>query len=368
MNCHSQDRTILNFSDYESLYGRRAMIKYVIENNLMPPWSASKKSGPFLNDISLTFKERQTLLAWLDGGLLYRDKSLKLSSRVSQGFIKNPDYVIELKKPIEVPATGFVPYKNLIFDPDFKEDKWIKEIEFVLKPKVIHHIILTALDKKHWPKEGISKKPFFWRRQFRKELRKITSWEIGQPYYKNLGEETGVKILKNQFFILELHYEPIGEKITDFKTKIKLKFHSKSPKYTYRSKRLFVDRSQYKIPPYTDNYLTVAKYKTNKDLKITGLGSHMHLRGKTSSIFIIDPEGKRREVLKLSPYRHNFQYEYILKKPLSVSKGSIFICKNWFDNSKNNPINPDPSKYVKWGPYLEDEMSSCYFSYKIENK
>ena len=361
MNCHSQDRTILNFSDYESLYGRRAMIKYVIENNLMPPWSASKKSGPFLNDISLTFKERQTLLAWLDGGLLYRDKSLKLSSRVSQGFIKNPDYVIELKKPIEVPATGFVPYKNLIFDPDFKEDKWIKEIEFVLKPKVIHHIILKVLDKKYLskiknPPKGLNLRRATW----------IQVWVSGKPYYRNLGKETGRKISKNQVFLAQLHYEPIGEKVTDFETKIKLKFHPKKPKYTWAGIQL--NDWKINIPPYADNYLSQSQYTTKKDLEITRLSSHMHLRGKASSLSIVNPEGKSQEILKLSPYRYNFQYEYILKKPLFVRKGSKLICKHWFDNSKNNPINPDPSKYVKWGSYLEDEMSSCHFAYKIENK
>ena len=66
MNCHSGDKTLINFSDYESIYGRRGMIKYTIENDLMPLWSATKHIGEWKNDLSLTSEEKQMLLKWLD--------------------------------------------------------------------------------------------------------------------------------------------------------------------------------------------------------------------------------------------------------------------------------------------------------------
>ena len=76
MNCHSSDRTLINFSDYESIYGRRAMIKYVIENDLMPPWSIAKHTGPWKNDLSLSLSEKQLILNWFRVGLPYRKKIL----------------------------------------------------------------------------------------------------------------------------------------------------------------------------------------------------------------------------------------------------------------------------------------------------
>ena len=123
------------------------MIKYTIENNLMPPWGVDPDTGPWENDLSLTSAEKQMLLRWLNSGLPKR-KAFNLKPVKRSNTITNPDYVMKLGKPIEVPATGFLKYKELIFDPKFAEDKWIKEIEFILKPKVVHHLTIYIANRK----------------------------------------------------------------------------------------------------------------------------------------------------------------------------------------------------------------------------
>ena len=55
----------------------------------------------------------------------------------------------------------------------------------------------------------------------------------------------------------------------------------------------------------------------------------------------------------------------MLKKPLFLKKGTVFECVNYFDNSANNPENPDPSKFVSRGPSRTDEMSQCYFHFMV---
>jgi hypothetical protein len=37
----------------------------------------------------------------------------------------------------------------------------------------------------------------------------------------------------------------------------------------------------------------------------------------------------------------------------------------WFDNSANNPANPDPAKTVRWGPQTSDEMMLGYVEYYV---
>ena len=39
----------------------------------------------------------------------------------------------------------------------------------------------------------------------------------------------------------------------------------------------------------------------------------------------------------------------VVVSPVSVSA--------WFDNSEQNPFNPDPKVEVRWGPYAVDEMA-----------
>ena len=349
MNCHSNNRTLINFTDYESIYGRRAMVRYTIKNDLMPIWSVDKSIGEWKNTLSLTDKEKQIFLRWLDSGLPYKNKFIKLTnSHYRDSHIKMPDYILKLKEPVEIPATGFIPQYKASFQINFKEDKWIKEIELVLKPKVIHHLIV------------VHKRPDASRGEF------ILAWAVGSSTYKNFGKDIGLKISKDSSIHIEIHYEPIGKKIIDTETKIKLKFHASVPKYVHYYKLEFDENIN--IPPYHSNYLIENKYKIKRDLLLINFLPHMHLRGKKAQLFIIDPNGTSKEIFRLNSYNYNFQRTYTLKKPFLIKKNSTLICKGWFDNSEENPVNPDPSKVVKFGKDSLDEMLSCYYGFLIPNK
>jgi hypothetical protein len=57
-------------------------------------------------------------------------------------------------------------------------------------------------------------------------------------------------------------------------------------------------------------------------------------------------------------YDFNWQIIYYLAKPLQLPKGArVEVTAHW-DNSANNPNNPDPAKTVKWGDQSWDEMLS----------
>ena len=333
------------------------MVKYVIKNNLMPPWFVSKHTGPWENDFSLSSKEKQILLKWIEDGLPYKNKDIKLTNLQKIKTIKNPDYVIKLETPVKIPATGFIPYKSVISIPPFLEDKWIKEIEFVLKPKVIHHIILTILDKKLLPK--LKPLPM----SFLKDEIALGMWGVGHEFFYKYDQDIGEKIPKNHILIARIHYEPIGKKTIDTETQIKLRFYSKPPKYTVF--RVATISEDINIDPYQNNYINEMSYTLKKDMPLKEMSTHMHLRGKSSSILLRDPKGYETEIFKIDPYYFNFQRMFSLKKALFIKKGSTLICRNYFDNSKENPVNPDPSKSVKAGSFTEDEMSDCYFHFLI---
>jgi hypothetical protein len=55
-------------------------------------------------------------------------------------------------------------------------------------------------------------------------------------------------------------------------------------------------------------------------------------------------------------YNYLWQTIYVEDKPLELPKGTrIDISAHW-DNSANNPFNPDPSKTIRWGDQSWDEM------------
>jgi hypothetical protein len=60
--------------------------------------------------------------------------------------------------------------------------------------------------------------------------------------------------------------------------------------------------------------------------------------------------------LSVPDYDFNWQSVYRFAKPIAMPRGTkiTWIC-HW-DNSADNPRNPDPTKEVRWGLQTWDEM------------
>ena len=67
-------------------------------------------------------------------------------------------------------------------------------------------------------------------------------------------------------------------------------------------------------------------------------------------------DGRRETLLVVPHYSFEWQLQYRLKKPVLMEKGSQMIVTFHYDNSPNNPFNPDPAKLIRWGDRSEDEM------------
>jgi hypothetical protein len=87
----------------------------------------------------------------------------------------------------------------------------------------------------------------------------------------------------------------------------------------------------------------------------------MHVRGKDMKFSVIYPNGEKETLLSIPKYNFNWQITYQLEKPKLLPKGTRFICTAHFDNSANNPFNPDPMRTVPWGDQTFDEMKVCWF-------
>jgi hypothetical protein len=68
-------------------------------------------------------------------------------------------------------------------------------------------------------------------------------------------------------------------------------------------------------------------------------------------------------LLEVPRYDFNWQLAYRYAEPITIPAGSKIRATGWFDNSANNPANPDPTKSVRWGPQTSDEMMLGYVEY-----
>jgi len=98
-----------------------------------------------------------------------------------------------------------------------------------------------------------------------------------------------------------------------------------------------------------------------RDLILLRLMPHMHLRGRSFKYEAVYPDGKKETLLDVPRYDFNWQTTYRLKESIPFPKGTAMHCVAHFDNSENNPNNPDPTKTVEWGDQTWEEMMIGFF-------
>jgi len=118
----------ISFADYEIARRYAEPIRFVTENKSMPPWFAVGGIGRFSNDPSLSGEEIATLAAWTAakapaGDLHDAPAALDWAAGWS---IPQPDLVVKMTRPVELPASGEVDYTYEIVPTHFAEDRWCK--------------------------------------------------------------------------------------------------------------------------------------------------------------------------------------------------------------------------------------------------
>ena len=86
-------------------------------------------------------------------------------------------------------------------------------------------------------------------------------------------------------------------------------------------------------------------------------------RGKNMLTKAIYPDGREEVLLYVPHYDFRWQETYFLKKQFLLPKGTKLMTIAYFDNSKNNFQNPDPSKAVRWGEPSDEEMMGFWLQF-----
>jgi hypothetical protein len=170
----------------------------------------------------------------------------------------------------------------------------------------------------------------------------------------------GKLIKKGSTLVFQMHYNAIGKVTTD-QTKVGL-VYARKPVHTHVNTTI-VSNTSILIPPMAHSHEAIAAFQMPADARIHGLRPHMHLRAKTGTASLIEPDGHRHVLLHIPRWDDAWQNYYILSKPLDVKKGSILEYVANYDNSPANPLNPDPTSSVKWGQQIWEEMHSVYMTW-----
>lgn len=165
--------------------------------------------------------------------------------------------------------------------------------------------------------------------------------------------------------MFQLHYTTNGQPGCD-RSRIGLVLAHEPPKQ--RVLVLAAANIRFAIPPGDPDYEVDARITLHAQATLVSLLPHMHLRGKSFEFRAVFLDGSTQTLLRVPQYSYNWQLSYYLANPLPLPPGTTIECTAHFDNSRANPLNPDPTKTVRFGPQSWDEMMIGYFEVATDLK
>jgi hypothetical protein len=344
-------------TNYQMVKGFSPMIREVIRTDRMPPYNADPHVGKFSDSKNLSPAEVKTLVHWIEAGAPRGsgvDPLGAVKHVAPEWPLGKPDLVLNVPA-YKIPATGVVDYQHPYIVNPLTEGKWIRASTIKVEQRQgVHHILTGYMTEV--PKDGQAYE---------------NKWGVSVGGYA-VGAESEVAPKNVGTYMpaggaigLQNHYTPFGKEVTDH-SQIALYFYDKKPEMVMHNS-VIVDNT-ISLPPGDGNHEEVSYLTFPKDALLYSAFPHAHYRGKASDLWIRYPDGKEKLLLSLPRYDFSWQRDYTFAEPIKVPAGSKLIAHFWYDNSKRNPNNPDPTKTVVWGDQSWEEMFYVAIRYRWEGE
>jgi cytochrome c-type biogenesis protein CcmH/NrfG len=268
--------------------------------------------------------------------------------------------IVEIPEPFMLPSDGTDYWRSFVFPVPIQAPRYVRAVE--MQPgnkKVIHHATcyvnstdssrqLDALDPEpgydgmRHPEGTQSPEGHF------------LSWQPGLvPYAYDPAMawllEPGTDL------ILSTHMIPTG-KPEPVRPRIGLYFTDNVP--TKFPVELPLSPAVIDIPPGEKNYVVTDSFTLPVDVSLLGLYPHAHLVCKSVEVWAESSDVAKKKLLVIPRWDFNWQNAYRFTKPVSLPRGTTLWMKFVFDNSSDNPRNPNqPPKRVQFGFHTNDEMA-----------
>lgn len=359
LECHRKgENGPFELTGYADVKDNAAMIKKVVTKRTMPPWFANPKPAhEFKNDRSLSDRDRADLIAWVDARCPEGDKAeAPVALKFVEGWrIGKPDLVLQATTPQHIPAQGVVKYQYVLVPTNLKEDKWVTAMEVrPSAPEVVHHLLVFITFPQGDPRAKAAL------RDFGGGLRGYFAGMVPGQGHIAFPEGTAKLLPKGAVLVFQIHYTTNGKPAEDL-PRIGLRFTDEKPEYEVMTRA--AANNSFMIPANDPNFKIEASYTFLRPSRLLSVNPHSHVRGKAFKYELVYQDGRPDEViLDLPRYDFNWQIEHQFSQPIDVPAGTRLRVTGWYDNSKDNPANPDPSKTVKFGNQTWDEMMIGYFT------
>jgi len=372
--CHRpQGIAPMPFVTYRETKPWAGAIRRATQLRRMPPWFADPRYGHFANDPSLTSQQIATLASWASNGTPAGDPhDAPAPPHRAEGWnIPQPDRVFQMPAPVALPARGDVEYTYEIVPTEFTEDRWVQMSQVrPSSPQHVHHaVVYIRPPDSQWLRHAPVGVPFTASTLAVDQDRRDATWtdaDILLVYAPGSSPDqwpAGLAkfIPAGSDLVFQMHYTTNGHAGSD-QTRLGLVFAKQPPQKRVLTLQLTNDR--FVIPPGVDDFRVEVHGTLPNDCTLLSFLPHMHLRGKRFEYNIVHAEGSVETLLRVN-WDFYWQLSYRLAEPRFLKAGTELQAVAWFDNSRNNPHNPDPDAAVHWGDQTYNEMMVGFFDVAV---
>lgn len=357
---------------YRDAAKRADFLREVVEAGQMPPWKAHPGAGVFLDAPRMSVLEKETLARWVETGCREGDPAdLPPMPRFPEGWaLGPPDLVLTMPEAWKLDPDPYDTYRAFALPLPADRDVTITGIEFHPgNRRIVHH------SRIHVDETGDAR-----RREAGDPAPGFSGWmgrKIVELPYPGLGgwtpgltprhapEGSGRVIRKDSDIILQIHYHPTG-KVESDRSSVGLYF-AKQP-LTRSMAGLSISTPEIDIPPGAKRHMLIQAARIKADVRLYTVVPHAHYLCREFRLAATLPDGTIRPLLWIQDWDFDWQDQYRFAKPVRLPKDTILTFVAYFDNSEDNPRNPNrPPRRVRYGIESRDEMCACHLEFLPED-
>lgn len=359
-HCHKCHRTgriapfpLVRYADVE---GWGPMIHEAVATRRMPPTSLASGHEEFDDCRVLTPDEIEAVAVWVENGCpegAPNDEFVAPVYTNAWQLSRKPDKVVAISESgYAVPAAGPLEYRYFVVDPGLPNGAKVAGAEILPgAPAVVWQAAVYCL----LPGLSDDLQDFADRWDLHSNL---LCWFSPGARPIEYPPDAAKDVPPGAKLVFQICYRPCGRTMLD-RTSVGLLFAD--PANVRRTVQTvpLVD-ADFSIPAEISKFTLTQRQTMSEDFDLISLIPRMNARGRSAQFDAKTNTQASTPLLAVQNYSVYWQTEYRLVDPVPVDQSTVVEYTAAYDNSPENPLNPDPLANVRSGRRITDELMIGY--------
>ena len=323
--CHSDGAISFPISTYEQTWLRGRAIRTEILRRHMPPWAAMAGYGQFANDNSLTLRELQFMVSWVEGlgprnaGTVFLNvldpgarprEEVKAQVHTGHWQLGPPGLTLALTSNTIAAGQGDH-VRRVVIDAGLRAERRVRGVEYMPgDPRVVRAAFFTIQETGQW----------------------LGSWT---PWYGYALLPAGAshRLPAGAHIVAEIHYRGAKESVVD-QGRLGLFFADRP--ITNSVSDLVLD-AKGEVPPGTTSQRFRAQTRLVASISALALRPETLAGVQSIEVSARRPDGGTQVLLFAKDLPIDWPTPYIFKEPVRLTAGTVLTVTAYYANSSSAP-------------------------------